>query len=145
GFDPAPGLFEVIIVATLVTAAIFWVPPQSLLINAGLVTTVAVTAFVVRSAMGRVQFFGDGTGDFRLHPRPRPQPLHRLRDALACIGSFEAGILLSIFYFVVMMPFGLFVRATRDPLRLRKPKEESFWVDREVRDADLDSLRSQFD
>lgn len=44
------------------------------------------------------------------------------------IGNIQARILLSLFYFVLIPPFGILVRALMDPLQLRRRPRESFWV-----------------
>jgi hypothetical protein len=45
------------------------------------------------------------------------------------IGNFQARVLLTLFYFVVVPPFALLLKATKDPLQLR-PYGTSFWTAR---------------
>ncbi len=60
------------------------------------------------------------------------------------IGAFQSRILLGIFYFVVVTPFGLLVRATGDPLSLRKTKATNWIARAEQGDVGLESGRKQF-
>ncbi len=46
------------------------------------------------------------------------------------IGDFQSRLLLTIFYFTVLIPFGLLVRAFSDPLRLRSDSGSSAWIRR---------------
>ncbi|MBI4640406.1 MAG: hypothetical protein HY731_06910 [Candidatus Tectomicrobia bacterium] len=59
------------------------------------------------------------------------------------IGNFQARLLLSLFYFVVILPMGLVVRLSSDPLKLRKG-QGSLWIQRESSMKDLDEARRQF-
>lgn len=46
------------------------------------------------------------------------------------IGNVQARVLLTVFYFVIAPPFALIVKLVRDPLSLRLPSGESYWVRR---------------
>jgi hypothetical protein len=52
------------------------------------------------------------------------------------IGDFLARIVLTIFYFTLLLPFGLGVRLFGDPLTLRE-QEAAGWVKRTTRDKEL--------
>lgn len=44
------------------------------------------------------------------------------------IGTFQSKVLLTVFYCVILAPFGLFVKLFQDPLHLKKPfSENSHW------------------
>jgi hypothetical protein len=58
------------------------------------------------------------------------------------IGNFQARVLLTIFYFVIVPPFALIVKTAKDPLGLRQPRTESFWTPRAA--ADPAAARRQF-
>ena len=60
------------------------------------------------------------------------------------IGNFQARILLSIFYFIFVAPFGFGIRMFSDPLRLSAKKKGSYWLPREPVKADLNDLRRQY-
>jgi len=45
------------------------------------------------------------------------------------IGNFQSRVLLTIFYFLILAPFGLAVRVFRDPLGLRR-RQGSHWFHR---------------
>ena len=59
-------------------------------------------------------------------------------------GDFQARLLLTLFYFTVLVPFAAGLRLFGDPLRLRRPPEASGWEAREGQDADLAASRRQF-
>ncbi len=59
------------------------------------------------------------------------------------IGNFMNRVILSIFYFVIVLPFGLGVRLFSDPLRIKK-KPTSGWTNSAMRSDGLDDARKQF-
>jgi hypothetical protein len=46
------------------------------------------------------------------------------------IGTFQARVLLTVFYFLIVPPFALIVKLVTDPLSLRAPQTASYWVTR---------------
>lgn len=60
------------------------------------------------------------------------------------IGDFIARIILSVFYFTIVVPFGLGVRLLSDPLHLKTHSTRSSWLERETRDHTLQDARRQF-
>ena len=75
---------------------------------------------------------------------PLRQAWKAWREIAAYIGDFQARLLLTIFYFTVLAPFGLLVRLFSDPLRVRNLETDSGWTKRETREADLEAARRQF-
>ncbi len=73
-----------------------------------------------------------------------PTLWERWQAAARAIGDFQARLLLTLFYFVIVTPFGLAVRLFSDPLRLRRPQADSAWIARTSSDGDMDRARSQF-
>jgi hypothetical protein len=59
------------------------------------------------------------------------------------IGTFQARVLLSVFYFVVVPPFALIVKV-KDPLGLRRRGRVGGWIERPVADMSSESARRQF-
>ncbi len=59
------------------------------------------------------------------------------------IGHFQARLILSLVYFVVVSPFALIVRISRDPLGLRRV-EGSNWVPKDAVTHDLDTAHRQY-
>jgi hypothetical protein len=60
------------------------------------------------------------------------------------IGEFQSRLLLCLFYFVILAPFGLGVRLLSDPLRLRR-RSLSQWLPKQARTAaPWDQARRQF-
>jgi hypothetical protein len=60
------------------------------------------------------------------------------------IGNFQARLLLSVFYFIIVPPFAMIVKTWKDPLALRPPRGPSFWVERPEREDPEVSARRQF-
>lgn len=52
------------------------------------------------------------------------------------MGDLVARVFLTVFYFTLMLPFGLLVRLTQDPLDLRKDATLN-WIGRETKDQTL--------
>jgi len=48
------------------------------------------------------------------------------------IGTFQARVILSVFYFVVVPIFAVLVKALRDPLALRTAARSTFWLERQA-------------
>lgn len=60
------------------------------------------------------------------------------------IGKFQSRILLTFFYFVIVLPFGLAVRLLADPLHIRRrPSVDTAWLPRATRDVDLTDAQRQ--
>jgi hypothetical protein len=57
------------------------------------------------------------------------------------IGNFQARVLLTILYAVLVLPFGILTRLFGDPLRIKKPP--SRWLDRPDEATDLQWARRQ--
>jgi hypothetical protein len=51
------------------------------------------------------------------------------------IGNFQARILLTVFYGIIVFPFGIFARLFSDPLRVKHSPTQ--WLDRAEENQDL--------
>ncbi len=60
------------------------------------------------------------------------------------VANVQARILLTVFYFTVMAPFGLWQGFVADRLRLKRSEVSSFWLDRSTTDRTLEDARRQF-
>jgi hypothetical protein len=58
------------------------------------------------------------------------------------IGEFQARLLLTLFYFVIVSPFALWVRIMRDPLALRRSGGPR-WLARPSRPTTLEEVTKQ--
>ena len=58
------------------------------------------------------------------------------------VGNFQARLLLTALYFVLLAPLALPLRAFGDPLR-RHPRGPTFWLPRPARPASLGDARRQ--
>lgn len=67
----------------------------------------------------------------------------RWLDLAHKIGNFQARIVLTVFYFLILTPFGLLVRLFSDPLHCKSGPGTTGWLPRETRDVDLDAARRQ--
>ena len=56
------------------------------------------------------------------------------------IGDFIGRLFLTLFYFTLVLPFGLLMRIFRDPLRLRHSGPPG-WLDREPEERTLEGAR----
>ncbi|MEZ4768317.1 MAG: hypothetical protein R2844_07815 [Caldilineales bacterium] len=60
------------------------------------------------------------------------------------IGKFQSRILLTLFYFVIVLPFGLAVRLLADPLHIRRHQSrDTAWLPRETHDKELADAHRQ--
>lgn len=57
------------------------------------------------------------------------------------IGNFQARVILTVFYGVLLMPFGLAARFFSDPLRIKRRPEQ--WIDHPNEAHDLAWARKQ--
>ncbi|MGC1225940.1 MAG: hypothetical protein WA859_05620 [Candidatus Sulfotelmatobacter sp.] len=57
------------------------------------------------------------------------------------IGNFQARVILTVFYGVLLMPFGLAARFFSDPLRIKRPLQQ--WLDHPNEAHDLQWARKQ--
>ncbi len=60
------------------------------------------------------------------------------------IGDFQARVLLTIFYFVLLAPFALIVRRTSDPLALKAAAPRGWGVRQGPAQYTLEMARKQF-
>jgi hypothetical protein len=60
------------------------------------------------------------------------------------IGNFQARVLLTIFYFVLIPPFALLVKWLGDPLRLTARHDGTYWVTRPLSDESEAARRRQY-
>ncbi|MBM3296543.1 MAG: hypothetical protein FJY83_02980 [Candidatus Aminicenantes bacterium] len=60
------------------------------------------------------------------------------------MGNFQSRMLLSWIYFLLVTPFGLAVRLFSDPLRIKKRRAASHWIERPEVKPDLESAGKQF-
>lgn len=67
--------------------------------------------------------------------RSGPRPGRRLvrlwgrwKSVAHAIGTFQARVIFSLLYFLLIPPFALVVRIFIDPLQLRQARRESFWL-----------------
>jgi hypothetical protein len=67
----------------------------------------------------------------------------RWKKIARAIGVVQTRILLVLFYFVFVLPLGLIVRSTGDPLHL-KARTGGNWTPHRQEKASLDSARRQF-
>ena len=60
------------------------------------------------------------------------------------VGAFQSRLLLSLFYFVIVMPYALIAKWTSDPLRLKRPVDDSNWVPWHDRPANFSEASKQY-
>ena len=61
------------------------------------------------------------------------------------VGNFQARVLLSFFYFMIVPLFALLVKMVKDdPLALRRVSGRSYWTERHPIDTSMDWGRRQY-
>lgn len=60
------------------------------------------------------------------------------------MGSFQTRIMLSLFFFLFVTPFGLAVKVLSDPLRIKRKRSGSYWLLKKERNLDLEEFKKQF-
>ena len=59
------------------------------------------------------------------------------------IADFQARFILTLVYFIVVLPFGFSVRWLSDPLQIKKKSRESLWFPKDLDEPTLENSRSQ--
>jgi hypothetical protein len=62
----------------------------------------------------------------------------------ARMGNYQGRMLLVLFYFAVITPWGFIVRFFSDPLHVRRTSTASYWIQRESLQADIEEAQRQF-
>ena len=68
----------------------------------------------------------------------------RWRGLSRAAGDLLARIILTVFYFTLLVPFALIRSRLADPLRIRPTKQPRQWLTRQTRDRTLEDARRQF-
>jgi hypothetical protein len=68
----------------------------------------------------------------------------RWKQIAKAIGDFQARLILSVFYFVIVGPFALIVRWVADPLLLKKSAEQGWRIKAEPKESPLKRALNQF-
>ena len=68
----------------------------------------------------------------------------RWRELSQKAADLQARILLTIFYFTIMLPFGLIFGVVKDPLRIKHRPSGSYWVERKPTSGSLADAQRQF-
>lgn len=59
------------------------------------------------------------------------------------IGDFQARVILTVLYILLLGPFALFLRLLKDPLRIKRTPG-SLWIPKSSEPASLETARRQF-
>jgi hypothetical protein len=62
----------------------------------------------------------------------------------AALGDFQSRIILALFYFTIVAPFGLGLRLLSDPLQLKGFQQARTWPERPAASDNLEKARQQF-
>lgn len=68
----------------------------------------------------------------------------RWREMSQKAANVQARILLTIFYFTMMLPFGIVMGLFKDPLRIKQRPSGSYWVERKPTSGTLADAKRQF-
>lgn len=67
----------------------------------------------------------------------------RLKIISAIVGDVQSRGIAMVFYFTILVPFGVGSRLLSDPLHLRSDAATDSWLQRPPVDSDLESARQQ--
>lgn len=68
----------------------------------------------------------------------------RWKELAQHIADFQSRLILTVFYFTVVLPIGILVRLFADPLRMRKPPIQTAWTTRPSQEINLEAAKRQF-
>lgn len=144
------------------------ISPQPRFLDIPIVIGICVVALVTRSALGkwaaiagwflvaclasyllgRLYRFSPPPASLARIEARKHQGWRRLWNAwkglAARMGNFQGRLLLSLFYFLVLAPWGVLVRIASDPLRIKRSAGGSFWIQRPGDSSGIDEARGQF-
>ncbi len=60
------------------------------------------------------------------------------------VGDFQARVIITLLYFLILGPMGMVVRILRDPLRIKRAPQTSVWLPKLAEKASLEFARRQF-
>lgn len=60
------------------------------------------------------------------------------------MGNFQSRIILSLFFFILVLPFALIAKLLSDPLRIRYQESQSHWLTKLGTETSLERFRRQF-
>jgi len=60
------------------------------------------------------------------------------------MGSFQGRLILLLFYFIIVTPFGIINTFFRDPLHLKEPTGDSFWLPLTLPEKKIEDARRQY-
>jgi hypothetical protein len=68
----------------------------------------------------------------------------RWREMSQKAADVQARVLLTVFYFTMMLPFGVVMGLLKDPLRIKQRPSGSYWVERKPTSGTLADAKRQF-
>jgi hypothetical protein len=99
-----------------------------------LLAILAVAGLVIFAVLAAVKGVGEAWSLFK-------RGWQAWKDLAHKIGNFQARVILTIFYAILVLPFGLMARLFSDPLRIKKKPEQ--WLDHPDEAYDLEWARKQ--
>ncbi|MGB7294230.1 MAG: hypothetical protein WBC70_01445 [Candidatus Aminicenantales bacterium] len=148
--DPRPSLAD-LAVMTLVWAggilARFRLPWNTWLVTLGWAVPAYLSGRLSRLAQLKKESPGRGAPETAVPADMPERGVKKLgrkwRDFSRRAGAFQARLILSFVFLLAAAPFGLIAKI-KDPLRLRKGLQDSYWIPRAEQDDDLERSRRQF-
>jgi len=68
---------------------------------------------------------------------------NRFKIITAIIGDVQGRLIATLFYFTILVPFGVMSRLLSDPLRLKTLAGDFSWLDRPAVPEELDAAQKQ--
>ncbi len=66
------------------------------------------------------------------------------KDFSKRIGSFQSRIILSLFFFIFILPFAIALKMISDPLRIKQQSSKSYWLTKKETKIDMEQYKKQF-
>lgn len=146
--DLKPEIYDLILVTTIWTAVIY--SRISLNFNKWFLIVVWV---VLSGIVGKLTyFFRDlpekrNLGKKKLENQPVPifkKLWNNWKNFSKEMGSFQSRIILSLFFFIFVLPFALVVKIFLNPLKIKYKGSKSYWIPKKEIPESLDRYKRQF-
>jgi hypothetical protein len=145
--DPKPGIFDLFLIVLIWGGAVY------AKVNTGinrwlLILVCAVSACLIAWLISLLRKGRQGDIKSESHEGDRlegkPSLWKRWTEFSKRMGGFESRVVLSLFYFIIVLPFALIVRLFSDPLRLKMKSAPSHWLATKPLESAEDNFRKQF-
>ena len=144
--EPTPRLLDLIVIVVLWILALISRPifGKWLAIGVWLVVAGAVSFVLSNARRHSMQSKAEHAGTTSQEASFMRRLWEGWKSFAAEMGNYQGRLLLVIFYFVVVTPFGVIVRLFSDPLKTKSIHSSSFWQNQSETSSDIEEARRQF-